>query len=82
MRKLSATQQHVVDALRNGWELGEMMTMAGGCWMQKGGLGRGGECKEVRGSTVTALFKKNIIKQKSEEFPVRVFELADAEEVE
>ena len=59
--KLSKTQQHVIDLMESGWELGCSTTMDGRCWLQKGGLGQGGETEDVRHNTVHALYKRGLI---------------------
>lgn len=75
--KLSKLQQDVIDKLREGWELGLSMTMDGGAWMQKDGLGRGGESMNVKKNTFFALRDKGIIKRVSENFPTARYVLTD-----
>ena len=59
--KLSKVQQDVIGKMKNGWELG--CYSMGGCNLQKGGLGYGGEVQGVNHSTVSSLYKKGLLKQ-------------------
>lgn len=61
-KKLSKTQQEVLHMMRNGWELGTSSGLHGRSWLQRGGLGRGGEVKRVSYATVYSLFKAGLIK--------------------
>ncbi len=67
--ELSPKQKEIVDLMRNGWELGSSMSLNGGDWIQKGGLGRGGESKNVNANTSYALYKKGVIIQVKQAFP-------------
>jgi len=58
---LSKVQQGVIDKMNDDWELG-CYTM-GGCTLQKGGLGKGGEAERVSHATVTSLYQKRFIRQ-------------------
>ena len=73
---LSPAQQHVVDRLRSGWVLGLEMTLAGGYWLQQGGLGRGGATESVHANTAHALYKRGVIRSIRRVFPVEEFQLA------
>lgn len=60
-----ADKDEVLALLQSGeWELGhrEGIREPGNYWMQKGGLGKGGETRAVRGGTVNALEKRGLIK--------------------
>ena len=59
--KLSKVQQGVIDKMNNGWELG--CYSMGGCALQKGGLGYGGETERVSRATVSSLYRKRCILQ-------------------
>jgi len=61
-RKLSPAMQEVVDCMVAGWELGLSVGQAGHPWLQKDGLGRGGDTKDVRLDTFYALYKRGLIK--------------------
>lgn len=75
--KLSETQQHVIDRMKSGWQLGTSMDLRGHSWLQKDGCGRGGETEDVHGNTVSALWSKNIIVTDHERFPLRTYKLAE-----
>ena len=76
MEKLTEVQQEVIDLMKAGWELGqnESGAMNKRSWLQKDGLGRGGESKKISSATVQALILKKVIK-KNYKFPVSRFEL-------
>ena len=73
--KLSKVQREVVELMKRGWELGCSTSFDSRCWMQKDGLGRGGETKDVRSSTVFALHKKEVIILTNRGFPIRKYGL-------
>lgn len=76
--ELSNKQQHIVDLMKSGWQLG--MSTAGlnrYSWIQKGGCGKGGETEDVHGNTVFALQDKGIIVVDHERFPLRTYKLKE-----
>ncbi len=77
--KLSKTQQEVIDLMKSGWELGQSMAIHSRTWLQKNGLGRGGETKNVSGATVHALYRKGLIDSK-DNFPTRKYYLKPTQE--
>lgn len=64
--KLSEKQQKVIDLLRAGWELGLSPAFKPNhpshVWLQKGGLGNGGEAYEIDERTLSSLIKRGLIK--------------------
>lgn len=63
-KALSKVQAEVLALLQSGeWELGESVARLSGSryWLQKGGVGRGGESREVRWSTAKALIDAGLI---------------------
>ena len=77
---LSKAQQEVVDLLTDGWDLGVSMSMDGLCWLQRGGIGRGGASKTVSKATVSALCRKGVIRQVSRKFPTARYGLSESPE--
>lgn len=77
MKKLSKTQQEVVELMRSGWELGQGMNLYGRTWLQKGGCGRGGDTKNISSATLFALRKANAIKVKKREWSLETYELTE-----
>ncbi len=76
MRKLTPIQQEVIDLINQGWELGSSITLDGRCWIQKGGLGRGGgESKKVSSSTVRTLEYLGYIERGEKHFPTLHYRL-------
>lgn len=59
--KLTKAQQKVVDAMREGWELGTSDGPDGRAWLQKGGLGRGGDTMPVQWGTLRALRNAGVV---------------------
>jgi len=74
--KLSETQQHVIDRMKSGWQLGTSMDLRAHSWLQKDGCGSGGETEDVHGNTVSALWSKKLIVTDHEGFPLRTYKLA------
>jgi len=61
--RLSKPQREVLELLATGaWELGHS-TYTGHYWMQRGGLGKGGEMRKVRTDVAYALWKKGYIEE-------------------
>jgi hypothetical protein len=75
--KLSKNQQEVIDKMRAGWELGQDMSFQGWAWLQKGGLGKGGESMNVKLNTFHSLRERGIIRCVSQKFPTARYELSD-----
>ena len=73
--KLSKVQQNVLDKMRDGWELGMSHSFGVNCWLQKDGIGKGGESEDIRYSTLSVLFQKKLIKQRGRTGLTMVFEL-------
>ena len=75
---LTPAQQRIVERLRTGWVLGLEMALAGGYWLQQGGLGRGGATESVHANTAHALYKRGVIQSIRRAFPVEEFQLTAA----
>ena len=73
--KLSKTQQEIVQLMKNGWELGIHHAYFSDSWIQKDGLGKGGESKNVSITTIWALEKKGVIERKEKEGFLSTFRL-------
>lgn len=82
--ELTRAQKHIVDRMRDGWELGESTSISSGSgnWLQKGGCGRGGETEDgIRYDTLQSLFKKGVILVTKDGFPLRTYKLNTQHEV-
>ena len=79
--ELSKTQKEIVNLMRNGWELGGSMSGSGGDWIQKGGLGKGGDSKNVNANTTFALYKKGVICRGLRKFPTEHYLLKVEDEI-
>ncbi len=79
MKKLSPTQELVLQRLSDGWALGAGSGINSRVWMQKDGLGRGGETAKVSVATFTALRKKGLIRKIRSGFPSDEYGLATAQ---
>lgn len=79
MKKLSNKQAEVIKLMSEGWELGHNKSDIRGysnTWLQKDGLGRGGETKEVHFNTFQALLSKKLIYDKSlRNYPTTLYAL-------
>jgi hypothetical protein len=62
MMQLSKAQSRVLQLLQEGWELGVSSGIVGNAWLQKNGLGRGGETEFVNYNTFHSLYKRGLIK--------------------
>lgn len=74
--KLTKAQDRVVSLMKEGWELGWSNTMDGRVWLQKGGVGRGGQTERVLVATASALCKAGVIVCDKREFPTSKYRLA------
>jgi len=77
--KLSETQQHVIDRMKSGWQLGTSTSLHPYSWLQKDGCGRGGESEDVHAGTVSALYNRGAIVVDVEGFPLRTYKLVEGE---
>lgn len=74
--KLTKAQERVVSRMKDGWELGWSSTMEGRVWLQKGGVGRGGESEKVSTATAHALLKAGVIVCDKRGFPTSKYRLS------
>lgn len=74
--KPSKAQQEILDLMANGWELGLCHGLAPRYWLQKGGLGKGGEIKNIRSAVPCKLVDLGLIKGVREEYPFASFALS------
>ena len=73
--KLTKAMKAVLGLMASGWGLGAGSgIMAGRPWLQKGGIGRGGETINTNWNTVAALGFRKLIKQHYK-FPTATFSL-------
>jgi len=72
------TQKEVLEMMRSGWELGQSTGVRDNrCWLQQGGVGRGGEAKDVHSGTVKALLRRKLI-HFTYAFPTGRYELMES----
>lgn len=56
MSRMSKSQIAILDKMRDGWCLGRgVSSINKGCWLQQGGLGKGGTTERVLAVSVDAL---------------------------
>lgn len=77
MNKPTKVQLTVIDLMQKGWQLGWSMSFDSRAWLQKGGIGRGGDCKYVSQSTVLSLWRKGLIEKDEEKYPTKTFKLTE-----
>lgn len=77
--KLSKTQLEVLRLMASGeWELGFTSGFGDAhYWMQKGGLGRGGETKKINVKTGHALYRKGFTELSKLGFPTSHYRLTE-----
>lgn len=68
--------EEILRLMNSGWELG--CGHSGGYWLQKGGIGRGGECIWIHGRTNVYLLRgEDLIAPYGKEFPTQKYHLTD-----
>jgi len=79
MIRPTKSQLKVLRLMASGWELGKDNSMIGRWWMQEGGLGRGGEAKDVHARTPYNLRKKVLIQRpkNTPQFPPEYYRLCE-----
>jgi hypothetical protein len=75
---LSKAQQRVIDLMQQGWELGTSQALDSRSWLQKDGIGRGGDTEDVHGSTFHALYVRKLIELNGSDFPSQRWRLTAA----
>jgi hypothetical protein len=75
--KLSKAQKEIVDLMKDGWELGHSRGMHTRTWIQKGGVGRGGDTKSISVSTFHILLDKKLVELSIESFPTSKYNLTE-----
>lgn len=79
--KPTPAQQEVINHMAAGWQLGRNSGFGNRIppreWLQKGGIGKGGESKPVRGGTVMSLTDKGLIKPYKGNYPVTTYVLTE-----
>lgn len=76
---LSEAQRRVIEKMRDGWGLGADRTFDGPKpWLQRNGVGKGGETERVATGTYHALrVRKIIVCEDERAFPTVTWKLAD-----
>jgi len=73
---LGIKQKEILHLMSEGYELGLDISYRGGYWLQKGGLGRGGESKhDISSDVCWSLRRKDYISTKYRRFPTEAFQL-------
>lgn len=75
MKKLTETQIEVIKLMRKGWQLGCSLTMDSRTWIQKDGVGRGGETKKVSKSVFHGLKDRGVLECVDNDFPTAKYNL-------
>ena len=75
--KLSKPQTNVINLMRKGWELGFNHSFEGRSWLQKNGLGNGGQTEDVNANTFQALYDRKLIYVVKESFPSSLYGLTE-----
>lgn len=78
--KLSKAQRELLEKIASGeWELGTSTAMASrrSAWIQRGGIGHGGETVGVSHATVHALYRHGMIAHGDKRFPTRTWKVTE-----
>lgn len=75
--KLSKTQKELIELMKNGWELGHSQGMRSRAWLQKDGVGCGGECKDMSISTFHVLRDKKLVEISLNRYPISKYKLTE-----
>lgn len=75
-KKLSATQLHILELMNDGWELGHSRGMYPGFWIQKNGIGKGGESKSISSATFHVLLDTKSIEKFKEGYPTDKYRIS------
>jgi hypothetical protein len=75
--KITPAQQKIINMMNGGWNLGR--SHCGRSWLQKGGIGRGGEVLSVRSDVFLKLYKNGFIKSSKWSFPTEEYILTKSE---
>jgi len=73
---LTPSQKEVIKLMREGWELGASGSTSNH-WLQKDGVGRGGETKKINNSIAFVLREKNLIFCPEYHFPSSTYLLTE-----
>lgn len=75
MKKLSETQIEIIKLMREGWQLGVSLSMDSRYWIQKDGVGRGGETKKVTSPVYHGLKERGVLECVDNDFPTAKYNL-------
>ena len=78
MSKPTKKQMEVLTLMNEGWEMGFSNTMNSRVWLQKNGVGRGGESMDVHINTFNGLHLRGLVRRKEYKFPTSEYVLTDA----
>jgi hypothetical protein len=75
--KLTPAQSSVLGYIRGGWELGSTHAFSSRKWIQKGGIGRGGESINVHPKTFVKLLNLKLVVFKEKKHSCSVYQLTE-----
>jgi hypothetical protein len=76
--KVSPAQQHILERLSTGWQVGVNMTLDSRNWLQDGGAGCGGATERVSGDDVHALVTQRLVYQSKQSFPTSTYDITES----
>lgn len=77
-KKISSTQAFVLNLLSNGWELGHSKGFKQNAWVQKGGVGRGGESRSISMATFNCLIEIKAIEITTSGYPTDKYKITES----
>ncbi len=75
MKKLSETQIEIIKLMREGWQMGVSLAGSSRIWIQKDGVGRGGETKKVTSPVYNGLKERGVLECVDNDFPTAKYNL-------
>lgn len=76
MIKLGHKQIEILGKMTNGWELGISLGLHPNWWIQKGGLGKGGEAiHDLPSASMGSLYRNKLIRVRERSFPTEYWEI-------
>lgn len=75
--KISSSQASVLQYMRSGWELGHSLGYKSRIWLQKNGIGKGGESINVPAKSFGKILAYNLIELKEKRYPTHIYQLTE-----
>lgn len=76
--KLTKLRAQILNRMRDGWEMGmaPKLRLGTSYWIQRNGVGRGGETQRFNSSTFEYFLSNKLIELKAKRYPTSIYQLA------